>query len=276
MYKFLILDAYDRNGRQALASAGARAAGDLYATLVSKYRPNASLEIFHPADADAAIPDLSAYDAMFWTGSSLTIYDKIAEVGRQIELTKEAYRRGIPAFGSCWALQLAAIAAGGSCRKNPKGREFGLTRGLQLSEAGRAHRVFAGRDAPYCGFTSHFDEVESLPASARVLVTNAATHIQGAEIQHENGSFFALQYHPEFDYDEIAALSRFRGHGLIEEGFVEDAAGLEAYIAACQQLQKTPEDQGLRDQMGADDSVLDVASRHNELINWLDVHFPKA
>ena len=276
MYKFLILDAYDRKGRTALASAGARAAGDLYASLVSAYRPSASLEIIHPADADTSIPDLSAYDAMFWTGSSLTIYDSLPEVRRQIDLTKEAYRRGIPAFGSCWALQLAAIAAGGSCRKNPKGREFGLTRGLQLSDAGRAHRVFTGRDAPYCGFTSHFDEVESLPASATVLASNAATHIQAAEIQHENGRFFALQYHPEFDYDEIAALSRFRGHGLIEEGFVEDAAGLEAYIAACQQLQKTPEDQVLGDQMGADDSVLDVASRHNELINWLDIHFPKA
>ena len=39
-------------------------------------------------------------------------------------------------------------------------------------------------------------------------MTNEATDIQAAEIHHEGGSFFGLQYHPEFNFGEIAGLAR--------------------------------------------------------------------
>ena len=42
-------------------------------------------------------------------------------------------------FGSCWGLQVITAAAGGSVRKNPKGREIGFGRGIRLTEAGRKH-----------------------------------------------------------------------------------------------------------------------------------------
>jgi GMP synthase (glutamine-hydrolysing) len=274
MQRFLVLDGYDRAGRAGLIEAGATLAGALYRDLVARYRPMAQVDILHPADTDASLPDLSAYDAMFWTGSSLTIYDDVPAVTRQIELARAAFRLGIPAFGSCWALQLASVAAGGSCRKNPKGREFGLTQQLRLTPAGRQHPVLAGRDAPYCGFTSHFDEVESLPNGTEILVTNQATKVQGAEIHFENGRFFALQYHPEYDFSEIAALAKFRGQGLIAEGFVDGQTGLDNYINGCQQLSESPNDEGLRAQFAATDDVLQAARKHNEIIHWLNLHFP--
>ena len=99
----------------------------LYRDMLLRYRPEAEVDIAYPADPDCNIPDLDEYDAMLWTGSSLTIFDEEPEVTRQIELAREGYQRGLKAFGSCWALQLAAVAAGGACRRNPKGREFGLT-----------------------------------------------------------------------------------------------------------------------------------------------------
>ena len=120
MQRFLVLDGYDRAGRAGLIEAGATFAGALYRDLVATYRPMAQIDILHPADTDASLPDLSAYDAMFWTGSSLTIYDHVPAVTRQIELARAAFRLGIPAFGSCWALQLASVAAGGSCSKTPR------------------------------------------------------------------------------------------------------------------------------------------------------------
>lgn len=276
MQRFLVLDGYDRAGREGLIEAGATLAGTLYQNMIGHYRPKAQIDIFHPADADARLPDLSAYDAMFWTGSSLTIYDNVPAVNRQIELARAAFRRGIPAFGSCWALQLASVAAGGSCRKNPKGREFGLTQQLSLTQDGRQHPVLAGRDAPYCGFTSHFDEVETLPNGTDILVTNQATNVQAAEIHYENGRFFALQYHPEYNFSEIAALAKFRGQGLIAEGFVDGEAGLDKYIEGCQQLDKMPDDKALRAQFAATDDVLRESHKHSEVIRWLDLHFPAA
>lgn len=274
MARFLILDGYPKFGRDALVMSGATQASLLYRDMVREYRPMAEIDIAFPADPDCNIPDLGGYDAMLWTGSSLTIYDQEPEVTRQIELGREGFRRGLAAFGSCWGLQLAAIAAGGTCRRNPKGREFGLTQGLRLTDAGRAHPLLAGRlknrQAGYRAFTSHFDDVAILPAGGTCLVSNDATDIQAAEITHEGGVFFAVQYHPEFNFGEIAGLARARGEGLLRDNFFESAAALQQYIEDCEALNQDRGDHDMRQRLGADEDVLDRATRHQEFINWLD------
>ena len=149
MPRFLVLDGYDKAGRAALQAAGATPAGTLYRNMVFRYLPEAEVDIVHPADPQSGIDDLDSYDAMLWTGSSLTIFHDDPAVTAQIELAREGFRRGLPAFGSCWALQLAAVAAGGACHKNPNGREFGLARKITLNEMGRAHPFYAKRPAPF-------------------------------------------------------------------------------------------------------------------------------
>lgn len=271
MPRFLVLDGYDKAGRAALEAAGANLAGALYRDMVTRYLPDAQIDIVYPADPQTKICDLDSYDAMLWTGSSLTIFHHVPAVTAQIELAREGYRRGLAAFGSCWALQLAAIAAGGTCHKNPNGREFGLARKINLTRAGRAHPFYANRAAPvFDGFTSHFDAVAHLPPCGTVLAGNAMTDIQAADIFHEKGRFFAVQYHPEFDFGEIAALAKFRGGGLIDDGFMADAAALATYIEKCGALHRAPERADLRWSLGADDDVLDSTCRQNEFIAWLD------
>ena len=270
MPRFLVLDGYDKAGRTALDAAGATPAGTLYRDMVHRYLPEAAVDIVYPADPQTSIDDLDSYDAMLWTGSSLTIFHDDPAVTAQIELAREGFRRGLAAFGSCWALQLAAVAAGGICHKNPNGREFGLARKITLNEIGRAHPFYAGRPAPvFDGFTSHFDAVAHLPACGTVLAGNAITSIQAADIQHERGRFFAVQYHPEFDFGEIAALAKFRGGGLIDDGFMADATALETFIDQCMGLHSVPARTDLGWSLGADDDVLDISRRQNEFINWL-------
>ena len=55
---------------------------------------------------------------------------------RQVELARAVYKSGTPFFGSCWGLQVATVAAGGSVRQNPRGREVGIARDLTLTSAG--------------------------------------------------------------------------------------------------------------------------------------------
>ena len=272
MARFLILDGYPKFGREALVLNGSTQASLLYQDMLLRYRPEAEIDIAYPADPDCNIPDLDGYDAMLWTGSSLTIFDAEPEVTRQIELAREGYQRGLKAFGSCWALQLAAVAAGGECRRNPKGREFGLTQNLRRTQAGCAHPLLAARIDGYRAFTSHFDEVCVLPDGGTSLVSNDATTIQAAEIHHEGGSFFGLQYHPEFNYGEIAGLARARGEGLLRDNFFENAADLQQYIEDCLALNEDRDDAALRQRLGAADEVIDARLRHQDFINWLDFH----
>lgn len=272
--RFLIVDGYTKGGRAALQNGGAALAGHLYRDMLLSYRPQAEWDIVYPADADAQLADLASYDGVLWTGSSLTIYDDRPEVTRQIEFAREGFRRGLSAFGSCWALQIAVTAAGGACRINPKGQEFGISRELQLSQSGAANPVIKNRAAPFTAFTSHFDEVATLPADTLPLLGNQTSHIQAADILHQGGRFFAVQYHPEFDFGVIAALADMRKRHLVQDGPFDNEATLDSFITDCRSLHAGSADHDAPQRLGVDDELLSPARRHNEFKNWLDLNFP--
>ena len=75
------------------------------------------------------------------------------EVAKQIDLTRRAYRAQVPSFGSCWAAQIAVVAAGGQVQPNPNGREMGIARKIELTPAGRAHPMYEGKASVF-DFTS--------------------------------------------------------------------------------------------------------------------------
>ena len=77
---------------------------------------------------------LDDYDGVAITGSALNVYDGSGEVERQIDLARAVYASGTSFFGSCWGLQVAAVASGGTVIKNPVGREIGIARNIALTE----------------------------------------------------------------------------------------------------------------------------------------------
>ena len=81
-----------------------------------------------------------------WTGCNLTIYHLDDErVVRMIELGRKIYEVGVPSFGTCWGIQIAAVAAGGEVKVNPKGREMGIARKIALTAQGRGHAMYDGK-----------------------------------------------------------------------------------------------------------------------------------
>lgn len=271
--RFLILDGYDAPGRAALEQAHCTLAGTLYLNMLKAALPDAQADVVHPADATTTMPTgagLGDYDAVLWTGSSLTIYHTSPEVTRQVELARAVYKAGVPSFGSCWALQMASLAAGGTCRLNPKGREFGIARKISLTDAGKSHALYRGKPTCFDGFTSHFDDVETLPHGTPILASNRVTDIQAAAVEKNGTSFWAVQYHPEYDLNEVAGLTRFRAEGLISDGHFADQAALDVFVAELEALQADPTRSDIAWKLGIDQDVLDPAMRQLEFRNWLD------
>ena len=119
-----------------------------YSNLLRELMPGSVVDTCHPGDTCATLPDgesLAGYDGIAITGSSLHLYNGGPEVMRQVDLVRAAMATGTPLFGSCWGLQVLTVAAGGSVRKNPKGREIGFGRGIRLTDAGRKHPMYAGK-----------------------------------------------------------------------------------------------------------------------------------
>ncbi|RHY47253.1 hypothetical protein DYB26_003067 [Aphanomyces astaci] len=129
--RFLIVDGYSPEGRLELTKSGVSIASDLYKRMLSTSADGlpTSFDVLFPSDGPFDTPDLRNYDAVAWTGCSLTVLDSAdIRVTRQLELAKQCYAHGVPQYGSCWAAQIAVVAAGGVVSKNPRGREMGLAR----------------------------------------------------------------------------------------------------------------------------------------------------
>jgi len=244
-----------------------------YSDLLRELTPGAIVDTCHPGDPGAVLPDgesLVGYDGIAITGSSLHIYKGGAEVTRQVELVRAALSTGTPVFGSCWGLQVITAAAGGSVRKNPKGREIGFGRGIRLTEAGRKHPMYVGKLDVFNAPTVHLDEVETLAPGTTVLATNAMSAVQAAEIRTNGSVAWAVQYHPEYPLREIAVIVRRIGTRLIEEGFFANADDIKTFAEDLDVLDRDPECKRLSWRHGISQNVLSKKLRVSEVANWIE------
>jgi len=244
-----------------------------YSDLLREVLPGAVVDICYPGDPTAVLPEgeaLEGYDGIAITGSGLHVYNAGPEVVRQIDLVRAALSTGTPLFGSCWGLQVITAAAGGSVRKNPKGREIGFGRGIRLTEAGRKHPMYAGKLDVFNAPTVHLDEVESLAPGTTVLATNVMSEVQSAEIRTNGSVAWAVQYHPEYPLREVAAIVRRIGTRLIEEGFFADEADIKAFSQDLDTLDRDPDCMRLAWRHGISKNILDKKLRVSEVANWVE------
>ena len=245
--------------------------GTGYGRALRRLAPDIACDIVYPADAEPRLPPgvaLQSFDGVAITGSALCISDGGAAVMRQVELVRAVFEAGVPIFGSCWGLQVAVAAAGGSVRPNPRGREFGFARRVLLSSMGREHALFADKPVVFEAPTVHRDDIEALPPGATTLAANDMG-LQAAAFSYRRGSFWGVQYHPEYDYLDLSAVARRYGAALIDSGLFADLAGIEAFITDMRALHDNPDDPPRLWKYGLGPAMREERLRRAELRNWL-------
>jgi len=271
--RILVIDGYRKEARDELAAGGATMAGDQYVKMLSRVCPGVKCDILFPCDAGAALPTgtaLSDYDGIAWTGCSLTVFEDTPEVNTQIGFARSCLEAGVPGFGSCWAAQIAVVAAGGICRPNPNGREMGFARKITLTPEGRGHPMYEGKASVFNAFISHVDEITHVPSGSVVLSGNRFTAVQSVSVVYKGGVFWGLQYHPEYDLREMARLTWCRIDKLMELGFFQDRQAGEDYVDLLEVLHQDPSRQDLAWQLGVDDDILNEDVRRAEVRNWIE------
>jgi GMP synthase (glutamine-hydrolysing) len=272
--RFLVVDGNPAERRAAHLADFGKIPGVAYGdTLLGLAPAGSGYDICFPADEGANLPSgaaLSDYDGIALTGSSLHLWNREPAVERQIALAREAFRSGTAFFGSCWGVQMACVAAGGDVRKNPKGREIGIARNIAPTEAGREHPLLAGRPGAFDAPAIHLDAITTPAADLTILASNGPTPVQAAEIRHEGGVFWGVQYHPEFSLTETATILRRLTGLMAEEGFVRSTAEGEAYADDLMALDANRKRRDLAWRHGLDGEVLDDARRVTELRNWIE------
>lgn len=270
--KILITDGNTAEANEMSRAVGCDLGAERYAQEIKRMFPNIHLETIFPADSDAFLPSgtsIGDFDGMVLGGSGLHAFDTAPEVTRQVDLMKSAFDAGLSVLGSCWGLQIAAAATGGSVAKSPRGREVGIARKISLTNAGAGHGLYADKPAVFDSPCIHYDEVTHLPTGAVILAANPHSAVQAAVIRKGSGVFWGMQYHPEFDLPHLAGLNRRYADAMVNEGYFKDMEDLENYSARLEALHQNPSRLDLRWQLGIDDDVIDPDQRCLEIRNWV-------
>ena len=271
--RILVVDGNAADQRAAHTRDYGVGMGEAYAAEITAIDRDVVTDLCFPADAGANLPDaagLEGYDGVYLTGSHLHIYEDDPQVSRQIELMRAIYASGTPSFGSCWGIQVGTVAAGGNVIRNPKGREVGFARRITLSDAGRAHPLLAGRPLAFDAPAIHLDTVAVPPGEATILASNAYSLMHAAEINHDGGTFWGVQYHPEFSLRQLASILRRMVPLLVSEGFRRSEEDAHRWLGELDALDAEPNRQDLAWAHGLDEEVLDPDKRVTELRNFLE------
>jgi GMP synthase (glutamine-hydrolysing) len=269
--RVLVVDGNVAQVRKQQKAAVGYDTGEGYARVLRRLAPEVLCDVIYPADADALPPagtGLASYGGVAITGSALNISQGGAPVTRQLDLARAVFDAGVPMFGSCWGLQVAVTAAGGAVRVNPRGREFGFARRVLLSSAGREHALFANKPEVFEAPTVHRDDIETLPPGAVPLASNDMG-LQATAFSYRRGTFWGVQYHPEYNYLDVAVVAGRYRSALIEAGIFSDAAALDSFVADLHALHIDPRQHTLLWKYGLGPAMLDEQVRLAELKNWL-------
>lgn len=268
--RLLVVEGNTAETRSRQRATGSPTNSDSYVRTLRRIYA-ADIDIICPADHDVALPDasvLALFDGVVLTGSSLNIYNGGPAIDRQIELMRRVFESETPFFASCWGLQVATVAAGGSVRRNPRGREVGIAEPICRTAAGRNHPLLAGKPDPYRALTVHLDEVECPATGTTVLAGNSWTDVQAAEIRQGKSIGWAVQYHPEYSFRHIAAVTRYYAHDLIAQGHFEDLDAVKRRAEMLERCEDATIALSDAESLVVDNLVRDESLRTIELRNW--------
>ena len=216
------------------------------------------------------------FDGVILGGSGLFVRPNgnAPEVQRQVDMVRAVFDAGVPLLGSCWGLQVAAVAAGGDVARSPNGREVGICREITLSDAGADFPMYRGKPRCFDSLAIHYDEVTKLPGGADVLASNRHSPIQAASFSFGKGVFWGVQYHPEFSLAHMALLIRRYGPDMVTQGIYPDQAAMDRETEGMLLLDRagaaeTPRGRALAAELAIGASVTEPAERCREIDNWL-------
>ena len=273
--KFLLAEG---NTRERIAEAetnGGRSGIDCFSEILNTLTPGCEIEIINPADENTALPpgtDLSQYHGFMMSGSALNVPGGEGDprVRRQIDLAKAVFDAGVPFYGSCWGLQVAVAAAGGTVTASPLGCEMVVARKIELNEEGRAHPFYDGKAHVFDAPAVHVDEVTALPTGATLLASNCFSRVQGATFKQGKGEFWGVQYHPEFDLADLSVLVKRYTKRLVEQDFFTTPEEAVAHAVRLKTLNDDPGRKDISWLLGIDKDILDPGIRWCEIGNWVE------
>jgi len=103
-----------------------------------------------------------------------------------------------------------------------------------------------------------------------LLASNDFTRVQSVSVTYQGGTFWGLQYHPEYDLHEMARLTWCRIPKLMSLGFFRTREDGEAYVDLLETLHQDPSRYDIAWKLGIDADIMNEEVRRTEVRNWIN------
>ena len=234
-----------------------RLGSEMFVSAFRQWLPEVRVEVIYPYINNEGIDDIDTFDGVVFTGSSVDWSTDAPQAEPLRRLMERAFTAGLPTYGSCNGLQLAAVVLGGAVTYSPHGFELGLARVQRLDDCSWTSPLMNGRNRHFSVCTIHRDEVSRLPEQARCVATNEHSAVQAFTFQSGEVNFWGTQYHPEFRASDMSQRLN------LGEGLFESTGDLGAM------LEKAETDERTAANLGTTCEELGHLTRTIELKNWL-------
>lgn len=218
--------------------------------------PTARLHIVSPYAGTIEPEVFEGVDGVVFTGSGTMWSTAEVSAKPQVEAMERTFGAGLPVWGSCNGMQLAALVLGGEVLANPRGLEVGMARGLSPTTEGKSHPMMKGRSDVFAVPTVHRDVITRIPDGAVIVASNDVCDVQAMAFEEGGVDFWGTQYHPELAARDIATYVRTPGIFDDHRSLAEDLDIADIDDAAARRL-------------GSTSSALHIEQRTLELQNWL-------
>lgn len=258
--KLLIVEGNNEQTRLQRGAFGIKPYHLMFREMLRGLVPKAQSDFAFPADVASDLPtaaQLGKYDGVLWTGSSLSVLDDIPDVQQQLNFADEVFRSGVPFYGSCWGMQVATVVAGGKVAPSKNGLEFGISKPIDLTLLGRESPLTSHRNKTYSALCIHYDEVAKAPENAIILASNAHSKVQAMTFDYKKGTFFGVQYHPEFNPSNMALIASFLSEKLVKSDAFDSLEEVQEFALS------------LREQKGIPPEICDYQLHTQEILAWL-------
>ncbi|MEO0357807.1 MAG: gamma-glutamyl-gamma-aminobutyrate hydrolase family protein [Pseudomonadota bacterium] len=199
MTRLLIIDTNSPDLNAAALVNGKLPMGDMFADAMQAIDPGIACQVAEPYDAAPDWNGQPPVDGIIFTGAFVDWNVDAPQAAPIHEAWDWAVGQGVPIWGSCNGMQLAAFRLGGVNELSPHGVEVGLAQSLVPTD----HPMMAGRTGAFAAPCAHRAEVTQLPPPAQITARNTHSPVQAMAVQTDALTFWGTQYHPELSTDQI-------------------------------------------------------------------------
>lgn len=167
-------------------------------------KPDATVHVRRPPHADCP-KDPAAFDRIVVSGSLTSALDHAPWVKELEGFLHRTIEKKIPVLGICFGHQMLGRCLGGIGAVRKAAR---LEMGWSVIQQTAAHPLLKNLPKEFRSFSSHYDEVCSLPSEALVTASSELCPIQAFHLKDR--PVYGVQFHPERNAEE--GESTFRDH----------------------------------------------------------------